>query len=285
MDGLNRVMLLGNLGADPELRFTQSGQAVLNMRLATTETYLNKDKERVERTDWHNVVVWGKRGEALAKFLTKGSSVFIEGSLRTSSYDDKEGNKRYKTEINANNIILTGRGKGGGGESVEHDGGGGYEPEAEADGGGGGYAPRGGGGGAPQGGGYSRGGGSSAGGSASSAGDFEVKFGRDKGKRISEVTDLSWLRGTLERDLADGSKAQFHEKARGQLAAIDAELARRAGGGARSIATGGGGQRPADGGGGSAPPRGGRPAPQEAPPADDYDTGGGGFGNDDDIPF
>jgi single-strand DNA-binding protein len=277
MDGLNRVMLLGNLGADPELRFTQSGQAVLNMRLATTETYLNKDKERVERTDWHNVVVWGKRGEALAKILTKGSSVFIEGSLRTSSYDDKEGNKRYKTEINANNIILTGRGKGGGaGETFEPDaGGGGYEAEAE----GGGYSR--GGGDASQGGGYSRGGGASSGGPVTSAGDFEVKFGRDKGKRISEVGDLSWLRGTLERDLADGSKAQFHEKARGQLVAIDAELARRAGGGARTIASGGGGRAPS--GGGSAP-RGGRPAPQqEAPPADDYDTGG--FGNDDDIPF
>ena len=65
-EGLNRVMLLGNLGADPELRFTQGGQAVLNMRLATTESYLDKDKVRRERTDWHNVVVWGKRGEALA---------------------------------------------------------------------------------------------------------------------------------------------------------------------------------------------------------------------------
>ncbi len=96
-DGLNRVMLLGNLGADPELRFTQGGQAVLNMRLATTESYLDKDKVRRERTDWHNVVVWGKRGEALAKILTKGESVFIEGSLRTSSYDDKDGNKRHKT--------------------------------------------------------------------------------------------------------------------------------------------------------------------------------------------
>ena len=270
MDGLNRVMLLGNLGADPELRFTQSGQAVLNMRLATTESYLNKDKERVERTDWHSVVVWGKRGEALAKILTKGSSVFIEGSLRTSSYDDKEGNKRYKTEINANNIILTGRGKGAGGESVEYDGGGGgggYEAEAE---GGGGV-------------GYARSSGAwSGGGSATSAGDFEVKFGRDKGKRISEVSDLSWLRGTLERDLADGSKSQFHEKARGQLVAIDAELARRAGGGARTIAGGGGNRPPASGG---AAPRGGRPAPQDAPPADDYDAGGGGFGNDDDIPF
>src|SRR6185295_5754899 len=113
-DGLNRVMLLGNLGADPELRFTQGGQGVLNMRLATTESYLDKDKVRRERTDWHNVVVWGKRGEALAKILAKGSSLFVEGSLRTSSYDDREGNKRYKTEIIANNILLTGRGRGGG---------------------------------------------------------------------------------------------------------------------------------------------------------------------------
>ena len=112
-EGLNRVMLLGNLGADPELRFTQGGSAVLNMRIATTETYLDKDKVRRERTDWHNVVVWGKRGEALAKFLTKGSSVFVEGSLRTSSYDDRDGNKRYKTEVHANNILITGsRGRG-----------------------------------------------------------------------------------------------------------------------------------------------------------------------------
>jgi single-strand DNA-binding protein len=114
-EGLNRVMLLGNLGADPELRYTQSGQAVLNMRLATTESYLDRNKVRQERTDWHNVVLWGKRGEALAKFLTKGTTIFVEGGLRTSSYDDKEGNKRYKTEIHATNIILAGRGRGGGG--------------------------------------------------------------------------------------------------------------------------------------------------------------------------
>jgi single-strand DNA-binding protein len=115
-EGLNRVMLLGNLGADPELRYTQSGQAVLNMRIATTESYLDRNKVRQERTDWHNVVLWGKRGEALAKFLTKGSTVFIEGGLRTSSYDDKEGKKRYKTEVHATNLILAGgRGRGGGG--------------------------------------------------------------------------------------------------------------------------------------------------------------------------
>ena len=136
-EGLNRVMLLGNLGADPELRYTQSGQAVLNMRLATTESYLDKNKVRQERTDWHNVVLWGKRGEALAKFLTKGTTIFVEGGLRTSSYDDKEGNKRYKTEIHANNIILAGRGRGGAG--------GGEMGEGPSGGGAGGAGPAGGG--------------------------------------------------------------------------------------------------------------------------------------------
>ncbi len=141
-DGLNRVMLLGNLGADPELRFTQGGQAVLNMRLAINESYLDKDKVRRERVEWVAVVVWGKRGEALAKILTKGSSVFVEGSLRSSSYDDRDGNKRYKTEINANNIVLTGgRGRGGG---EDPGGGGGYDAGGGEDAGGGG-----GGGGAP----------------------------------------------------------------------------------------------------------------------------------------
>ena len=146
-EGLNRVMLLGNLGADPELRYTQSGQAVLNMRLATTESYLDRNKVRQERTDWHNVVLWGKRGEALAKFLTKGTTIFVEGGLRTSSYDDKEGNKRYKTEIHATNIILAGRGRGGGGgggEMGEGPSGGGGGPRRS--GGGGSSAPPAGGG-------------------------------------------------------------------------------------------------------------------------------------------
>ena len=143
-EGLNRVMLLGNLGADPELRFTQSGQAVLNMRIATTESYLDGNKVRQERTDWHNVVLWGKRGEALAKFLTKGSTVFIEGGLRTSTYDDKEGKKRYKTEVVATNLILAGgRGRGGGGGGPDM----GDEPSGGGGGGGGGRGGGGGGGG------------------------------------------------------------------------------------------------------------------------------------------
>lgn len=107
-DGLNRVMLLGNLGSDPELRMTSGGQAVLKLRIATSETYLDRNKVRQERTEWHSVTVWGKRGEALAKILSKGSRIFVEGGLRTSSYDDKEGKKRHKTEVVANNVILSG---------------------------------------------------------------------------------------------------------------------------------------------------------------------------------
>lgn len=146
-EGLNRVMLLGNLGADPELRMTSGGQAVLKLRVATAETYLDKNRNRQERTEWHSVVVWGKRAEALGKILSKGSRIFIEGALRTSSYDDRDGQKRYKTEIVANNIILSGRGGGGGGRDGYEGGGGGREY-----GGGGGREQ--GGGGREQGGGF-----------------------------------------------------------------------------------------------------------------------------------
>lgn len=107
-DGLNRVMLLGNLGADPELKVTAGGQAILKLRLATTESYLDRNQERKERTDWHSVTVWGKRGEALAKILAKGSSIFVEGRLQTSSYE-KNGEKRYRTDVVASNVILAGR--------------------------------------------------------------------------------------------------------------------------------------------------------------------------------
>jgi len=129
-EGLNRVMLLGNLGADPELKVTQGGQAVLKMRLATTESYLDKNNTRQERTEWHRVTMWGRRAEALAKFLQKGERIFVEGRLQTSSYE-KDGEKRYSTEVIATNVILGGRGRGGdqpfegGGGGGERRGGGG----------------------------------------------------------------------------------------------------------------------------------------------------------------
>lgn len=115
--GLNRVLLLGNLGADPELRVTQGGQQVLKMRLATSESYLDRNRERQERTEWHSVVIWGKRAEALERIISKGSRIHVEGSLKTSSYEDRDGNKRYKTEVVASNIILCGGERGGGGRS------------------------------------------------------------------------------------------------------------------------------------------------------------------------
>lgn len=109
-EGLNRVILLGNLGADPELRMTNGGTAVLNLRLATSESYLDRNKQRQERTEWHRVVVWGRRAEALGKILTKGDRILIEGALRTSSYEDRDGHKRYTTEIVASNVVLSGGG-------------------------------------------------------------------------------------------------------------------------------------------------------------------------------
>lgn len=107
-EGLNRVMLLGNLGADPELRVTQGGQAILKLRLATTESYVDRENVRKERTEWHSITLWGKRGEALAKILGKGDRLFVEGRIETSSYE-KDGEKRYRTEVVATNILLNGR--------------------------------------------------------------------------------------------------------------------------------------------------------------------------------
>ncbi len=135
-EGLNRAILVGNLGMDPELKYTQGGQAVLRIRLATTESFVNKGGERQERTDWHTVVVWGKRAEALNKILAKGRTIWVEGRIQTRSWEDKDGGKRYTTEINANNIGLVGGGGGGGPRGGGGMGGGGYEGGG---GGGGGY--------------------------------------------------------------------------------------------------------------------------------------------------
>lgn len=111
-EGINRVFLLGNLGADPELKMTQWGLSILKLRVATTERYQDRNGVWQDRTDWHSVVVWSKRAESLHKILAKGSAVFVEGSLRTSSYEDRDGNKRYRTEVSAQRVIPISKGPG-----------------------------------------------------------------------------------------------------------------------------------------------------------------------------
>lgn len=97
---LNKVMIIGRMGKDPETRYTQTGQAVCNITVATDEGYV-KDGQKVDRTEWHQIVLWGKQAEFCQNYLAKGRLVFVEGSLQTSSWEDQQGNKRYRTEIKA----------------------------------------------------------------------------------------------------------------------------------------------------------------------------------------
>lgn len=109
---VNKVILVGNLGQDPEVRYTPSGSAVANFSIATNESWKSKDGQDQERTEWHKIVVWGKQAENCGEYLSKGRTVYIEGRLQTRSWDDKEGVKRYTTEIVANTVQFLG-GPGG----------------------------------------------------------------------------------------------------------------------------------------------------------------------------
>ncbi len=112
MSGVNKVILVGNLGANPEMRFTQGGQAVANLRIATTERWTDKSGQKQEATEWHRVVVWGKTAEICGQYLTKGRQVYIEGRIRTRQWQDQQGQKRYSTEIVATSVqMLGGRGE------------------------------------------------------------------------------------------------------------------------------------------------------------------------------
>lgn len=113
--GVNKVILVGHLGADPDMRYTPSGQGVCELRLATSESWNDKNGQRQERTEWHRIVVWGKRAEVCSKYLSKGRQVFVEGRIQTRTYDDKDGNKRYITEIIANDVQFLSGGRDGGG--------------------------------------------------------------------------------------------------------------------------------------------------------------------------
>lgn len=108
MSGVNKVILVGNLGRDPEVRHLDNGRAVANFTIATSETYKNRQGERVTNTEWHNVVLWSPLAEIAEKYLKKGRQVYIEGKLTTRSWDDKDGNKRYTTEVVGQNLTLLG---------------------------------------------------------------------------------------------------------------------------------------------------------------------------------
>ncbi|HSQ00482.1 MAG TPA: single-stranded DNA-binding protein [Candidatus Dormibacteraeota bacterium] len=113
---VNKAILIGNLGRDPEVRFTPSGRAVAKFSVATTEKWTDQNGQKQEKTEWHNIVVWGKQAETCGQYLAKGRQVFIEGRITNRSYDDKDGNKKYITEIIARDVrFLGGPGQGGGG--------------------------------------------------------------------------------------------------------------------------------------------------------------------------
>lgn len=108
MSSVNKVILVGRLGKDPEVRYIGENTAVANFSLATSETYKNRNGDKVETTEWHNIVVWRKLAEIAEKYLTKGKLIYVEGKLRTRNWDDKEGNKRYTTEVIADNFTMLG---------------------------------------------------------------------------------------------------------------------------------------------------------------------------------
>jgi len=126
MASVNKVILIGNLGRDPETRYTTGGDAVTNLRIATTETWKDKSGEKQEKTEWHTVVLFGRQAEIAGEYLKKGRSVYIEGRLQTRKYTDKEGVEKYSTEIVGDRMQLLGsREGGGGGGDAEFSGGGG----------------------------------------------------------------------------------------------------------------------------------------------------------------
>ena len=109
MKGVNKVILIGNLGKDPEVRSLEGGAKVANFPIATTESYKDKSGNNVDQTEWHNIVVWRGLADVADKYLKKGMPIYLEGKIRTRSWDDKEGHKRYTTEIVADNLIMLGK--------------------------------------------------------------------------------------------------------------------------------------------------------------------------------
>jgi single-strand DNA-binding protein len=123
MASLNKAMIIGRLGRDPELRYTQSGQPIVNFNLATDESYTNQQGERVDKAEWHKIVVFGRQAEPCATYLSKGSLVYVEGSLQTRKWQGQDGNDRYSTEIKAQRVqFLDGKNKQQGGQQEQQAG-------------------------------------------------------------------------------------------------------------------------------------------------------------------
>ena len=203
---MNQVTIIGNLGADPEVRFTQGGTAVANLRVATNERWTDAQGQKQEQTEWHRVSVFGKQAEACGEFLTKGRQVAVSGRLQTREYDDKEGVKRWSTEIVAHHVEFLG---GGRGDDAPPEPRSAPSPAAAP-------TPR------PT--------------STAGRGDLPTTFpgfGRSKGQPIAGAAsgDLDFYANAANRSLANPEKARFHEKERALLDAINAERDRQGGGG------------------------------------------------------
>ena len=141
MASVNKVILLGNLGRDPETRYTTGGDAVCNLNIATSEQWKDKNGEKQERTEWHRVVLFGRQAEIAGEYLKKGRSVYVEGRLQTRKYTDKDGVEKYSTEIVGDRMQLLGSGRDAGGGDAEFGASGGPPPRRESAAGGGGGAP------------------------------------------------------------------------------------------------------------------------------------------------
>ncbi|MYD73582.1 MAG: single-stranded DNA-binding protein [Chloroflexi bacterium] len=136
MASLNKVMIIGNLGRDPEMRFTANGQAVANFSVACNRRYTTRDGEQRDETEWVRVVCWGRQAEIAGQYLQRGSQVYVEGRLQTSSWEDQQGQTRYRTEVVANMFQMLGRRGDGGGGGDFSGGGGGYQSPPDDLGGG-----------------------------------------------------------------------------------------------------------------------------------------------------
>lgn len=196
MSGVNKVILVGNLGKDPEVRFTGSSTAVANFNIATNEQWTDHNGQKQERTEWHRIVVWGKQAECCGEYLTKGRQVYIEGRLQTREWTDKENRKNYTTEVVATHVVFL-----AGGERPAPSSSVGSRSSG---------APR----------------------SPVNGPSTFPNYGRSKGAPIAGASaeDLEFYANNARKSLADPSRSKWHDQERALLTTIEAEQARQGGG-------------------------------------------------------